>query len=62
MDESLSYSTVKKWIVELRRGKGGVDDYKRSGRPKEVTTDENIELVHNLIMSDRRRILLGIAR
>ena len=30
---------------------------KRSGRPKDATTDENVEIVHNLVMCDRRRDL-----
>ena len=33
-----------------------MEDYERSGRPKEATTDENVELVHNLIMCDRRSL------
>ena len=32
-----------------------------SGRPKEVTTDENVEIVHNLVMCDRRRDLQTFA-
>ena len=30
-----------------------MEDYERSEHPKEATTDENIELVHSLIMCDR---------
>ena len=30
-----------------------MEDYERSGRPKEATTDENVELVHSLIMCDK---------
>ena len=52
-DESPSYSTVKKWAAEFRRGRERVEDYEWSGCPKE-TTDENIELVQSLIMCDRR--------
>ena len=39
-----------------------MEDYERSGRPKEATTDENVELVYSLIMCDRRRSLRDIAR
>ena len=41
-----------------------MEDYERSGRPKpfEATTDENVELVHSLIMCDRRRSLRDIPR
>ena len=33
-------------------------DYERSGRSKEATTDENVELVHSLIMYDRKEACL----
>ena len=38
-NESPSYNTVKKWAAEFRRGRGRVEDYERSLRPKEATTD-----------------------
>ena len=31
-----------------------MEDYERSVRPKEATTDKNVELVYSLIMCDRR--------
>ena len=34
---------------------------KQSGYPKEATTDENVEIVHSLVMCDRRRNLQDIA-
>ena len=43
-------------------GRECVEDYERSGRPKGATTDENVELVHSLIMCERRRRLRDIAR
>ena len=59
-DEPPSYSMVKKWSAKFRRGRESMEDYIRSGCPKETTTDENIELLHCLIMCDRS--LLDIAR
>ena len=44
-DESPSFSTVKNGLQNL-----SIDADSRSGRPKDVTTDENVEIVHNLIM------------
>ena len=38
-----------------------VEGYEQSGHTKEATTDENVELVHSLIMCDRRS-LRNIAR
>ena len=37
-------------------------DNERSGRPNEATKNENVELLHSLIMFDRRRSLRDIAR
>ena len=42
-DESPSYSTMKKCAAEFRRGRESVEDYERSGCPKEATTDKNVE-------------------
>ena len=39
-----------------------MEDYERSRRPKEATTDGNVEFVHSLIMCGRRRSLRDIAR
>ena len=36
--------------------------YERSGRPKDASTDENVEIVHRLIICDRRRSLRDIAK
>ena len=38
-----------------------MEDYEQSVHPKEATTDENVELVHSLIMYDRKS-LRDIAR
>ena len=61
-DESPSYSTITKLTTKFGRGRKSVEDYKRFGRPREATTDKNVELVHSLIMCDRRRSPHGIAR
>ena len=57
--ESPSYSTVKKWTAEFKRE--SVEDDGRSGRPKDATADENVNVVHTLDRCDRRRDLRSIA-
>ena len=54
---------MKKWAAEFKRGREreSIEDDARSGRPKDATTDENVEIVHNLVMCDRRRDLRSIA-
>jgi hypothetical protein len=50
-DSAQGKSTVQKWFAKLAR----------SGRPKEVVTDENIKKVHNIILNDRKVKLIEIA-
>ena len=59
-DES-PYSMVKKCAAEVRRGRESVEDYECS-RHLEATIDENVVLVHSLIMCDGRRSLRDIVR
>ena len=54
-------STLKKWTAEFKRGKESIEDDERSGHLKDATTDENVEIVHNLVMCDRRPDLRSIA-
>ena len=39
-----------------------IEDDGQSDRPKDVIVDENIKVVHTLVMCDRRRDLRSIAR
>ena len=59
--ESPSYSTVKKWAAEFRKGRENIEDDEWSGCPKEATADESVEIVHSLLMCDRRWNLQDIA-
>ena len=38
---------MKKKATEFRRETASVEDYDRSGRPKDDTTDENVEFVQS---------------
>jgi hypothetical protein len=60
--ESPSYSTVKKWPAEFKRGRESIGDDERPGRLKEATNDETAKGVHDLIMCDRKRDMRSIAR
>jgi len=39
-DSSPSFSIIKKWAAEFKRGRTGLDD-PREGRPKRATTPDN---------------------
>jgi transposase len=53
-DSSPSFSTIKKWAAEFKRGRTTLEDDPREGRPKSATTPEIIEQVHDMVLDDRR--------
>ena len=53
---------MKQATAEFKGGGGeSVEDNGRSARPKDATSDENVNVVHTLDMCDRRRDLRSIA-
>ena len=54
-------STVKKWAAVLKRGRESLEDYPRSGSPSTVTTQENIDRIHQMVMNDRRLTISHLA-
>ena len=55
-----SYSKVKYWVAEFKRGRQSTKDDGRSGRPADVTTPEMIDLVHKTVLQDRRMTIRQI--
>lgn len=47
-----SYSTVKKWTADCKRGKDSLEDDTRPGRL--VTTQKTIYKMHDTFLADRR--------
>jgi transposase len=60
-DSSPSFSTIKKWVAEFKRGRTSLEVDLREGRPKSATPPEIIEEVHNMILDDRRMKVREIA-
>jgi transposase len=40
-NSSPSFSTIKKWAAEFKRGRTGLEDDPREGRPKSATTSNS---------------------
>jgi len=55
------YATVKNCVAQFKRGDFSTCDAPRPGPPKTVTTPEIIDLIHALIMEDRRISAKSIA-
>jgi histone-lysine N-methyltransferase SETMAR len=60
-DSSPSFSTIKKWAAEFKRGRTSLEGDPREGRPKSATTPEIIEQVHDMILDERRMKVREIA-
>ena len=59
-DSSPSFSKIKKWAAEFKRGRTSLEDDPREGRPKS-TTQEIIEQVRDMVLDDRRMKVREIA-
>ena len=55
------YSTVKKLASEFKMRGESVEADGWSGRRKDATADENVKVVHTLVMCDRRQDRQSIA-
>ena len=51
----------EKRAAEFKRGRKSIEDNERSSHPKHATTDQNVMVVHTLLMYDRRRDLQSTA-
>uniref|UniRef100_UPI00358E57AE histone-lysine N-methyltransferase SETMAR-like n=1 Tax=Myxine glutinosa TaxID=7769 RepID=UPI00358E57AE len=60
-DDAPSYSMVKNWVAEFKRGRTSTEDEHRSGRPVEVATPEMVDQVHEVVMKDRRATIRHVA-
>ena len=49
-----SFTTIKYWVSEFKRGRTSCQDEHRSGRPNGVTTTEMVKRIHKLVLDDRR--------
>jgi len=52
-DDGPSYSAVKNWVAEFKRGRSSVVNEHRSGRPKDAASAENIQIINDVLNKDR---------
>ena len=57
-----SYAQVKFWVGEFKRGRRSLEDEARSERPLDATDEEMCKKVRDLVYSDRRNQVEGIAQ
>jgi transposase len=55
-DSSPSFLTIKKWAAEFKRGRTGLEDDPREGRPKSATPPVILKQVHAMMILDDRRM------
>ncbi|GFX04765.1 histone-lysine N-methyltransferase SETMAR [Trichonephila clavipes] len=53
-DSTPSFTTMKFWAAEFKRGRKSLGDDERLGRPNTATTDKNIAKVHQMMLDDHR--------
>ena len=49
-----SHDMVHKWFTEFRCGRISTIDVERPGHPEEVTSQEMIDKIHDIVLNDRR--------
>ena len=60
-----SFTTIKYWVAEFKRGRTSCQDEHRSGRPNEVPIPEMVKKIHKMVLDGRRlkvRELAGFGR
>jgi transposase len=60
-EDALKRNTVFKWVQCYREGQKDLTDNKRSGHPSTLRSNENIDRVHSLVLSDCRITVQMIA-
>ena len=60
-ESSMSTTRVYEWYKRFQDVREDVEDDERSGRPSTSRTDENVEKIKEMVMSDRRITIREVA-
>jgi len=53
-DSDLSRARVFRWFKAISEGRVSIEEEPRSGKPSSLRTDENVDIILDLVRSDRR--------
>jgi len=53
-DSSPSFSTIRKWAAKFKHGRTSLEVDPREGCPKNATSPEIVEQVHDMVLDDWR--------
>ena len=56
-DDCLSRSRIHEWFKRFQEGREALEDYERSGRPRNVVNEENAEIVRQFIRKEPKSLL-----
>jgi len=51
-DHATSLTTIGYWVNEFKRGRTSVFDEERPGRPIEVSTEDMVNKIHDVVLAD----------
>jgi transposase len=60
-DKRPSSCTVNNWVAEFKTGHLSTENKERSGRPTQMTIPENVDVIHSMILQNRRIFIKKIA-
>ncbi|GFY01593.1 HTH_48 domain-containing protein [Trichonephila clavipes] len=61
-DSAPSFTTVKFWVAEFKRGRKNLGDDEHSGRSNTANTDKNVAKVHQMVLDDHQFKVKEIAQ
>lgn len=53
-DSAPSHGMIHKWFTDFRCGRTATNDARRPGRPIEVTSEDIVNKIHDIVLADRR--------